>query len=120
MFKIEVLCDDKNLARVLRGLAGVALGMPKVVPVVNAEEKGGRVQARTNGDAVALLRDYLKNHKLARIGAVDVKEFCRTSGYSPRSYTSVIKQAVAAKLLRRSGTAKGTGKPAIYTVIGGK
>jgi hypothetical protein len=120
MFKIEVMCDDKNLPRVLHALTGLVLGSPKINPVVNAEERAGKVRARTNGSPSALLSAWLGQHKLTRITAAEIKQFCRTNGYSERSYSSVISQALKHKVLRRSGKAKGTGTPSVYTVIGGK
>jgi hypothetical protein len=119
MFKIEVLCDDKNLARLLRGLTGLTLGVPRVVPVVNAEASGGKVRAETDGSLVSMLDAYLRRHKLTNVGAAEIKQFAVASGYAVGSYTFIIRKATDANLLRKR-PGKGTGSKAVYTVIGGK
>jgi hypothetical protein len=113
VFKIEILCDDKNLARVLRALTGLALGSPSVQPVVNAEQqKNGRVVAASAGDLVALLSAHLKRNRLTEVRAAQIKEFAVANGYAESSHQHILKTAVAHKLLRKKG--KGSGMT--YTV----
>jgi hypothetical protein len=97
---------------VLRALTGLALGSPSVQPVVNAEQKNGRVVAASAGDLVALLSAHLKRNRLTEVKAAQIKEFAVANGYSESSHQHILKTAVAHKLLRKKG--KGSGMT--YTV----
>jgi hypothetical protein len=106
MFKIEMFCDDKNLPKILTAVTGLALGVPKAVPVVNAEHKNGQLKARTSGDVPALFSAWAKKHHLAEVNASAMREFATAHGWSPGSYSSLLTKVVKAKVVRKIG--KGT------------
>jgi hypothetical protein len=103
MFRIELFVDDKNLADALRRLAGIGRDV-RAIPVVNAEPAGrAGVAATSSGDIVELFRGWLTRHKKAEISADDARTFLREIGRSPNSRNYLLKQAVNAGLLRRTG-----------------
>ena len=106
MFRVTFFCEDKRLGNALRALAGLAHGNPEVLPVVNVEANGKQLKARTNGKARDQLVDWMKQKHLTEVQCAHAKEFLRTAGMSENSATYVLKDAVAAGLLKRFG--KGT------------
>ena len=107
MFRIEVYCDDKKLAYVLWALAGHVLGSPNVMPVVNAKKSGGKIKQATNGKLLDLFTDHVrKEPQGTSISARYVKDFLQGIGNSSASYGYVLKNAQAAKVIRKVG--KGT------------
>lgn len=111
--RIEFFCDERNVGKIMRMLAGLALESPKVVPVVNAEAKGGKVGAATNGELISLFTAYLKKHKLTTIKVSGVRDFLHTIGKAPTSAAYLLKKAQEYGLLRKAGKGKDTG----YSVL---
>jgi hypothetical protein len=112
VFRVNLFCDDKKLADVLRGLAGLAVGNPEVQPVVNAEKKNGKVVAAGSGDNAALFAKYAKTNKLTKIKATDLRGFCKSIGVSETSYGYFGKQLQKAGAIKKHGT----GSASYYTV----
>lgn len=59
MFRIEFFVEDKNLHKVLHGVAGMALNL-KADPVANAKIEKGRVKAETGGTLTEVAARALK------------------------------------------------------------
>lgn len=106
MFRIEFFCEDKNLPRILRALTGLSVGQPRVQPVANAETTGEKIKQRTNGNAVDLFSEWIKKRKLTFITPTLAREFAVEHGYMEKSYSLILKNLVAAKLIRRDPTKK--------------
>ena len=100
MFKIEFYCDDKNLAAVLRAMAGKVMDL-KTVPVSNAVAANGSVKAVVRGDAVAQLAHWLKQKKLTVVNAADLRQFQSDAGRSPAGYSHLLRASMDAGLLKR-------------------
>jgi hypothetical protein len=105
MFRITFFVDDKNLAAVLRGVAGQARNL-EVVPVVNAEPTAKNGVQQKAGSLTELF--------LAELGkltgdfrASDARKACAAAGASPKSYGTYVKRLINARLIKSSG--KGTG-----------
>lgn len=107
MFRIELFCEDKNLPRILRALTGLIPATPKIQPVANAEAVGGKIKQRINGGAVELFKDWAKKRKLTSVSASHMREFAVEHGYMEKSYSLILKNLVAAKLIRRDPKVKG-------------
>lgn len=117
MFRIELFCDDKKLPAVLHALAGLALGDPKIMPVINAErapKSGGGVKQITNGKLIELFAVYLTKTRAVEITTKDAQAFLKNAGRSPGSASYLLRNAVDAHLIKR-GTGKGSA--ANYMVV---
>lgn len=113
MFRIEFFCDDKKLAEALRGLSGIALGDPKIMPVVNGAVSNGHAVASVPGDISDLFRDYAKTHKMKEFKAGDIKKFCKHIGKSESSYGYYLKSLTGAGMFKKTGK----GGKMIYTMV---
>jgi hypothetical protein len=104
MFKIDFFVDDRKLATALRALAGVALGDPKVTPVINAAPtaNGKGVRQLTNGNLLELFALFLQKTKLAEVTPKHAKDFLTNAGRSPASASYLLRNAVEARLLKPS------------------
>lgn len=106
MFKVEFFVEDKKLADSLRALAGLARGLPSVVPVVNVEEgHPSGLKPVTNG---ALLEAF--GHHIAKFDKFkpdDVREFLKSMGKSPGTAPYLVQKAMRARMLKRSGKGNG-------------
>lgn len=114
MFRVSFFVDDKKLANALRGLAGIAMAPgPVAEPVINAEAKGGKIVAVTNGSKLELLADYLTKHKIGTFTPKEAMESIVPGiGMAKSSTSYMLKRAVEARVVKRSGK----GNKAIYTV----
>jgi len=112
MFKIEAIVDDKRVGDALRALLGIARGMPHAIPIVNAEEhpaEPGKLKAKSNGSLLGMFEQWLianKPEEPMRVGIIRV--FLKAKGRPVGSAGYLAKQAVAAGLLKKSGTGSGT------------
>ena len=89
--RVTVFCDDRRVGLVLRVVAGLVIGNPEVVPVINAEAKNGAVQATTgNGTAATMFAAYIRKHKMAVVRTADARDFLQSIGRSPQSATYVL------------------------------
>jgi hypothetical protein len=116
MFRIEFFCDDKKLPLVLHAIAGLALGDPKIAPVINAERapKGGGVKQITNGKLLDLFAVYLTKTKATEITPQDAQAFLKNAGRSPQSASYMLRNAVEHHMLKRGS---GKGAQANYLVV---
>jgi hypothetical protein len=103
MFRIVCFCDDKKLAYVLWALTGHIHGSPEIIPVINAKKSGGKIKQATNGKLIDMFADHIKNRPEHMINARFVKDFLEKIGNSPKSSGYVLKQAAAAKIIRKLG-----------------
>jgi hypothetical protein len=122
MFRLEIFVDDKKLSYVLWAISGHVLEVKPPQPVVNAQARNGKVVARTSGNKVEMLLQYLGDHKISEFGPEVVREFCTSLGMSEKSYSNILKTALDDKLLKRRprrGGKAGQGKPYVYSVVKG-
>lgn len=117
MFRVEFFCDDKRLGDALRALTGLAIGNPAVQPVTNAKvSRGGALRQVTEGRLVDLFAAHLAKTKPKEFTARDVQTFLSNQGTAPGSFGYVLKQAIAAKLIRKKST-KFAGPGTKYVMI---
>lgn len=104
MFRVVFFCDDKKLAAVLHSLAGQVISMEPPQPVVNAEVKSKKfIIAKSNGKLASRFIDYLKTSKIQTFTPKDAAAWCEKHGASRSSYSYVLKLAIEAGLLKRTG-----------------
>lgn len=105
LFKVEFYVKDKDLAKVKRILANTRVVRGEIVdhPVVNAMMKNGKLRAKTDGNTLSLLLDYLQKSKKAEINADDVRTMLQENGRNPTSYRYALTEAIKAGYLRRKG-----------------
>jgi hypothetical protein len=108
MFRVEFFVDDKRLGAALLALVGIAHGQPGVTPVVNAKTNGHAVVAVSAGSSLERFAELLKPHKGETIIARDVAAMMKKLGMSLSSRSYVLKRAVEAKLLKKTGIGSGT------------
>jgi len=111
MFRVNLFCEDKKLADVLRGLAGLAVGNPEVQPVVNAVHKNGKIAA-ASGSLVEQFASYVKQNKITKFTSAEMKEFTKLAGMSPSSRSYLVKQLQTAGAVKKHGA----GQKTYYTV----
>jgi hypothetical protein len=112
MFMFQVVVDDKRLSSALHALAGIAHTVTTPVPVTNAKKGRNGLAAEVTGGAnsVQRLAYWLKKHKLKKVRAAQVKQFCQEAGLSTASYGNMITRAKAAGLLKAVKVAGTKGK----------
>jgi hypothetical protein len=114
VFHIEFFCDDKKVGDALRGLMGIAIGVPVAKPVVNAEIKStGEIEQQTNGNLANRFIHFLSNYKGDTILPRETKDWLEKQGMSRLSANYVQKAALAAGVLKKAGSGSGT----IYHII---
>jgi carbon monoxide dehydrogenase subunit G len=114
MFRIEAFVDDKKLAEALRALAGLARGMPSVMPVSNVVERGkGKPKAKTDGSLVSMFESHLGTLKQSDIRPDDIRAFLKAHGKSAASMTYLATMAIKHKMLKRVGKSSNVR----YTII---
>jgi hypothetical protein len=111
MFRVTFFCDDRKLGECLHGLAGLAQGTPEVVPVVNAVAgtNGSGPRAMTdNGNLIDMFTDWLRKTRTKQFKAQDAREFVKSIGMSPASYSYMLNKAKDRGLIRRTGSGAAT------------
>lgn len=103
MFKIEAFVEDMKLGDVLRALTGLVRGQPSVIPVVNVEEEEQEIHATSNGSLLEMFVQHLAKSKATTMTPSEVKTWLEKLGKSALSSNYLMKQAIAAKLIRRTG-----------------
>jgi len=106
MFRVELFCDDRKLPDVLRALTGLLIGEPKIQPVVNGKKENGVLVASNRGTLNEMFVKYAKTHSLTKFAPVELKEFCRYTGYAESSYNYVLDVLKANKLVRKHGSGR--------------
>jgi hypothetical protein len=109
MFRVSFYCEDKRLGDALRVLTGLAKGTPEAVPVVNVEEDGGKLKAKSNGKLVTMFIEYLHKTKVQEFKAPFVRDWLKENGFSMLSYNYVLKHVVAHGLIKRAGAGNNSG-----------
>jgi hypothetical protein len=107
MFRVTFFCDDKKLGQCLHGLAGLAQGVPEVVPVTNAiaGTNGSGPRAVTDtGKLVDMFAQWLKKTKRTELRAQDARDFVQSVGMSPVSYSYMLSKARDQGLIRKTGS----------------
>jgi hypothetical protein len=113
MFRIELFCEDKDLAFVMHVLAGRAKNLNvQPVPEVNVQRLGGNKITPKSGNTLALIMEEIKRRKLETIRAADIRDIIGKLGYSPTSYQHFTKGLVKVGALAKHGK----GQHMSYTV----
>lgn len=102
MFRLALMVEDKNLAKVLKGLGGLVYDL-QVLPVQNAEIKKGRIQSTgmTASAAVeAVVKAAAANGKLV-ISTAEVFQGVKQHGTGDKSTMYGIKVAKDKGFLRQ-------------------
>lgn len=104
--RVEVFVEDKNLGKLLRGIAGLAVRAPDIRPVVNAELQSGKLVATArNGELVGLFANWIHERKLQEVRAADCRDFLRSIGKKESNATYLIKKALEyGVMVRKKGT----------------
>jgi hypothetical protein len=109
MFRIEFFVDDKKLPAALLALVGIAHSQPSVTPVVNVKKKSnGQLAAKSGGNTMERFTEALQAHKGETLKGVDFRAMMKPLGVSDKSYSYFLAKAVKAKLVKRTGTGRGT------------
>lgn len=111
MYRIVAICEDKNLAKCLSALRGLAAIPDTPQEVVNAKlNGGGKLQAITNGEANDMFKQWVKGEGLKEVRPGDLKTFCRHINRSEASYsvllTALTKANILAKRARKEGNTR--------------
>jgi hypothetical protein len=114
LFRVIIFVDDRKLSELLHKLPGLAIGQPEVMPVTNAQKKGGKVVAKSEGNSSERFLEHLKAHKITTFNLEQAREAAKVIGISPSSAGYLIKQLRKVKAVRHNGkTAQGSA----YTVV---
>ena len=106
MFRIEGFVDDKNLATVMRALAGVTLDL-KVLPVTNVKvSKNGGLKPKEPGDLWELF--WKTTGTNAQIRKAHMEMFLKERGANPNSAGYYLKKLIDLKLFKKIGSGKNT------------
>lgn len=107
MFRVDFMCEDKNLHKALRALIGIANAPgPQAKPVENAIKKNGKLTAETNGTQQEMFQVWLRKNKLTEINAGQIRLFLQSIGGSANSYANLLRKSIQAGILKKTG--KGT------------
>lgn len=104
MFKVELLCEDKNLAKLLRLLAGAGAMNVSSVPVIEGLAAGPRLNG-LNAAGSAVLRGMMAD-KLTVITPKEAAEYLKSAGLSRGSATYALNNLIAAKQMKRKEKGK--------------
>lgn len=103
LFRVTCFVEDKNLAKAMRALTGIARDV-RSEPVVNVEgRRNGKLAAATGGTVGEMLAHWVVENKMAEVTPAQVREFLKSVGRSPQSASYALRQAVLAKALKRTG-----------------
>ena len=119
MFRFEFFADDRHVATILRAVANLTHDL-KVVPVVNVEKplKNGQLKAQHNGDSFDIFAKNLTKAGVVEFAAGDVKAAMKQMGFSPSSYSYVLRGAIKRGLVKKKPGGKGT--QSRYLLVGDK
>lgn len=117
MFKFEGFVDDNGAVPLMKAVAGIRVMEFKIVPVINAQVKNGKLVAQTSGDLLEMLAAFIKEKKAKEVDANFMKEFQVAKGRSVDAYSYTLRQAVEAKMLKRKPGGNRANQNAIYTVL---
>lgn len=101
MFRVEFFCDDRKVGDALRNLLGIAVGVPVATPVINAEQKGGKVQSQSNGKLIEMFAHHISSSKADSVTSKEIQAWLSKIGMSPMSSSYVIKHSVSRGVLKK-------------------
>ena len=87
------------VAAILKSLAGLAKDV-QMLPVAETPSGVGL----KNGDRLSAFIEYVRKLKLKEINASVARNFVRSIGQPPASYSSLLSQAVSAGVLKAKGS----------------
>lgn len=108
MFQVLFYVDDKRLGSALLALVGLAHGQPAVTPVVNVKKKGNGLAPVAHGSTMERFAAALQEQKGKALSAADIRAMTKPLGLSPKSYSYLLKNALVAKLVKKTGNGQGT------------
>jgi hypothetical protein len=112
MFRIVFMVDDRDLAKALHALAGIARQMEPPMPVVNtATAANGRIIAATRGNSHDVVRDFLVRSKATIVSKKQLGEALVKHGYRASSVEWVRKKLFA------EGFIKATRERGVFQVV---
>jgi len=135
MFRITFTCEDKNLAKLMHGLAGQVYDLQVVPvagsnPVLTPTDGSGRNAPRTPqlkrddivaaGGAAQMLIKVMRQHKLSELTAAKTKDICKQMGLSVNSYSHLLRSAVEAGLLKKGGKDPNNNNGFLWKLVGDK
>jgi hypothetical protein len=112
MFRVSFFVEDKHLAPVMHGLAGVAKDL-QVVPVANAVAGANGTVAAKAGSAVELIVKEIKARKVEGFTPDLLRAAIKKAGLNPNSFGYFVKQLRAANAI----TTTGKGAKVIYALV---
>lgn len=119
--RVEILVRDRDVGRLQRLLAGIALEQPKSQPVVNASVGTNGVHAKTRGTICDMFREFLITSKVASVTPKDIKAWAQSIGRNPQSaHGYAIKCGITGGYLKRVGKGKGVKYDVLLTPSGKK
>jgi hypothetical protein len=105
MFRITFFVDDKNLGETFKRLAGVARNIEHVyVPNLESKPNGKMYTAAENSQQMFVAE--MHKRKLTQLNASMAREITASMGFSPTSYTYMLKGLIKAGVLKRTGTSQ--------------
>lgn len=105
MFRIECLCDDKNLPKVLHAISGLVLRQGFDCQPVAADTRidgRGRV-ANNGGTRLEVFAGWLSKSNAQQLDTNAVRVFMKSHGYAPTASSQLLHEATRAGILRRVG-----------------
>jgi hypothetical protein len=110
MFLIKFYVDDKSLGEAFKRLAGLARGIehayvPNLAPTGKANGHEQKVKM-TAADSAEMFVKEVHKKKLTTFNAAQAREIVVGMGFSPTSYSYVLRTLNEQGVLKRSGTAQ--------------
>ena len=103
MFMIKFYVDDKSVGEALKRLAGIARNLEHAY-VPNLEPKPNGKVRMAAADTMEMFVKELHKRRLADFDAQKAREIAVSLGFSPTSYSYMLKGLVSQGVLKRTGT----------------
>ena len=102
MFKVDCFVDDKNVAKLMHSLSGLAVNL-QVVPVRNVKKSSnGKLESTAAGTTGEAIVQFASDNKLTVMTPKLVSEALKIHGFATGGQSSAITNAVKAKLLKKT------------------
>ena len=98
----ELYVEDKNLAKVLRSLAGLVFDMGPPRPV-NASRKGKRLLSK-GGSAMELILNWFQEEGVTKFTTKNVNHILEEAGFTKQSGYNALMELTKAKRIKRTST----------------
>lgn len=105
MFQIKCIVADKRLPEVLRVLEPFVLDPPAITPLDDVALGLGKVKGTSHTGVGEIVNQFITDRVMAgakTITATELRDHVVSKGYSERSYSYSLSQAVLAKRLKRT------------------